>query len=369
MIAGGSMLLPKPPVFSIGRSNDTSTGPARMADDLAPTDLPDLLTAADHEDANHLLESLRDRPAEDRKTAIAALEPIAEETPEDLEPILSQVATYLTDDDRAVRLRTAKLLVTVAKRAPGVVRPVRAAVADRLADDGEFYYVRARAAETIGFLARDFPEDAATPAVLADLKLGLEFDEPEVREKLAKALEHVALGEPTRLAHHVDDLAEHLTDDNDRVRYHLLTALTVVACTDPAAVEVARARIVDRLDDGNRYVRGRAAEALGLLASASSEAEPIPVVELRALGDDEAFVAERARFAVDAARAADGHEDSDEDGSVEADAIGTVEGIREDTEAILEELTAPAGDDGCPHCGLGLPSAGPPVCPRCGGPL
>ena len=41
-----------------------------------------------------------------------------------------------------------------------------------------------------------------SPELLADLRIGLSFDEPVMKEMLAEAIEHVALGDPGRLTHH-----------------------------------------------------------------------------------------------------------------------------------------------------------------------
>jgi HEAT repeat protein len=62
--------------------------------------------------------------------------------------------------------------------------------------EDEFYYVRARCAEALGYIAVETPEAVTDPDILADLRIGLAFDEPEGKEKLAKALAHVALGGP-----------------------------------------------------------------------------------------------------------------------------------------------------------------------------
>jgi hypothetical protein len=98
--------------------------------------------------------------------------------------------------------------------------------------------------------------------MLADLRIGLSFDEPEVKEKLSKTLEHVALGDPERLAHHVSTLAEHLDDEDELVRYHLCTALMIVGCESPETLTEVSNALDARLDDENVYVRGRAVEAL-----------------------------------------------------------------------------------------------------------
>ena len=191
---------------------------------------------------------------------------------------------------------------------------------------------------------------------------GLSFDEPEVKEKLAKALEYVALGDPGRLAHLVSNLTEHLDDDQELVRYHLCTALVLVGCDAPGTLAGARDALAARLTDENVYVRGRAAEALGLLTRSETTDSVRPESELVTVADDEeSFAAERARFALDAIGEGDASRDS-------ADGIGTVESVRGMTQGIVEDITAPDADNECPHCGLALPKSGPPMCPQCGAP-
>ncbi|MFC4360507.1 HEAT repeat domain-containing protein [Halobium salinum] len=164
---------------------------------------------------------------------------------------LNPLSKFLTDEDRAVRLTTAKLFVTLAKSEPRAVLPAVDALAERLADDEEFYYVRARSAEALGYLAVEAPEAVTSPETLADFRIGLRFDEPEVRAKLAKALAYVALGNPRRLRHQVSSLTEHLDDENELVRYHLCTALVVVGCEYPAKLAEAAEPLQERLADEN----------------------------------------------------------------------------------------------------------------------
>lgn len=59
--------------------------------------------------------------------------------------------------------------------------------------------------------------------MLADLRIGLSFDVPKVKEKLVKTL------------------ADYL-DENVLVRYHLSTVLAVVGCKHPACRGERRAR-------------------------------------------------------------------------------------------------------------------------------
>ncbi|GGL65049.1 HEAT repeat domain-containing protein [Halocalculus aciditolerans] len=293
---------------------------------------------------------------EARRDAVQALSRAAEDDAGAVAPLVDALTAFLTDDERSVRLTTAKTLVAVAEADPEAVEDAVPALAARLADEGEFYYVRARAAEALGYVALAAPE-AVSPGVLADFRVGLEFDEREVREQLAKALEHVALGDPERLRHRVSSLAAHLDDGADRVRYHLCSAFVVVGCASPDALADARGALVERLDDERAHVRGRAAEALGVLARDAGES--VPRERLKALGDaDGEFLAERAAFALNA----------DAGGAGEAGGVGTVAGVRETTAAAVEAMTAPDDEHACQHCGLALPERGPPVCPRCGAP-
>ncbi|WP_435147124.1 HEAT repeat domain-containing protein [Halobaculum sp. P14] len=227
-----------------------------------PDRLTSLLEERDHQETVACLDRLGAADAETRKRALRAVRNVAEEPPGSFDGLARPLSTFLTDEDRAIRLTTAKLFVTLAQSEPAAVLPAVDALAGRLADDEEFYYVRARSAEALGYVAVDSPEEVTDPETLADLRIGLEFDEPEVKEKLAKALAHVALGDPRRLRHRVNSLAEHLDDENELVRYHLCTALVVVGCEYPDKLAEAAETLQERLGDENPYVQGRAAEAL-----------------------------------------------------------------------------------------------------------
>jgi hypothetical protein len=292
---------------------------------------------------------------DDRKAAVRTLQRLADERPTVVVPLAPSLTGFLDDSERSVRLSTAKLFVALADSSPAGVEPAVPALAARLADDGEFYYVRARAAEALGYVARERPDAVASPELLADLRIGLSFDEPEVKTKLAKALEHVALGDPTRLDHQVSALAAHLDDGDELVRYHLSTALVVIGCERPERLADAREALRARLDDGSVHVRGRAAEAFGVLARAGADVpvDAVPAAE----PDDPPFLAVRLRFA----RAAG------DDGCEAPERIGTVAGVRETTDAAVETMTTPDGRD-CPHCGHALPGNGAPMCPECGTP-
>jgi rubrerythrin len=333
------------------------------ASDPSPSDrVIELLEENAHGEASTYLEGIPAHSVDDRKTTIQSLQSVAADRPALVGSLCPVLTTFLEDEERSVRLSTAKLFVAVGEADAASVEPVVDALADRLADDEEFYYVRARCAEALGYVALDHPEVVTSPEILADLRIGLSFDEPEVKEKLAKALEHVALGDPGRLAHQVSSLAEHLDDDQELVRYHLCTALVLIGCDAPETLAEASDALAARLTDENAYVQGRAAEALGLLARAATTAPSFPESELVAVGDEaEAFAAERAQFALEEIRKGDASADS-------SDGISTVEAIRGTTQEIVEDITAPDADGTCPHCGLALPESGPPMCPRCGAP-
>lgn len=330
-----------------------------------PDRLDALLAAEAHEAAVECLDGLQDGAVEERKAAIRSLRDLADDGETVPGPLVEPLAGYLTDDDRAVRLSTAKLFVSLARNESDSVLPATTTLGARLADESEFYFVRARAAEALGYVAVDHPDAVASPDVLADLTVGLSFDELEVRVELAKALEHVALGDPTRLDHRVGTLAEHLDDDEALVRYHLASALVVVGCAVPGSLDAGREQLVARLDDENRFVRGRAAEALGLRSSADAAAgtdDGVPTADLEALLDDDPFVAERAHFAIPG-------ENGDGDvAGPDGDGIGTIDGVAAETADVAAEIAAPETDGECPHCGLELSETGPRFCPQCGAP-
>ena len=291
-----------------------------------------------------------------RKRTLQAVREVAERDPSVFAGVATPLATFLTDEERAVRLTVAKLFVTVAASAPGVVLPVVDALAERLADEAEFYYVRARCAEALGYVATDHHDAVTDPGTLAEFRVGLSFDEPEVREKLAKALACVALGDPSRLRHRVASLADHLDDEAELVRYHLCTALVVVGCEHPERLADAAEALRHRLTDENPYVRGRAAEALALLAQVDAGVSPLPELDGADADDPPAFLTERVRFARRAV--ADGRAATPPDG------VGTVASVRDGSDDVVAEMLS-SGED-CPACGFEFPDDGPPMCPRCG---
>ncbi|RKD98147.1 HEAT repeat domain-containing protein [Halopiger aswanensis] len=354
-------------------------------DDSTTVPAADRLTALveerEHEAARTCLERLADADPEVRKTALRDLRTLVDDQGPTVRPLVPTLQRFLTDDERAIRLTAAKLFVTVAANESDAAVDAVPALGERLADDAEFYYVRARCAEALGYVALDHPDEVASPDILADLRIGLSFDEPDVRPKLAKALACVALGEPTRLDHHVGTLADYLDDEHELVRYHLATVLVVIGCERPSALAEASGELVARVEDEteNDYVRGRAAEALGLLARADgvgdeSESENESDVEVSVLqaefemleDADTGFLADRARYAARAFAAPDS--DPAIDTATDTAEIGDIDAIRRTTDEIAATVSSPDADDECPHCGLALPDGAPPMCPRCGAP-
>ncbi|GCF15244.1 hypothetical protein Harman_31790 [Haloarcula mannanilytica] len=324
------------------------------------TEIASLLAQGRTADALTALEQLSTAESADRQACLRSLKATADDRPELFEDVLTPLTEFLSDTDRPTRLTAAKLFVAVSEGVPEIVVPAVPTLAERLADESEFYYVRARCAEALGYIAVDHPDAVASPEIIADLRVSLEFDEPEVKEKLAKALCHVALGDPDRLRHQVASLADHLQADNELVRYHLNTAIVVIGCARPERLTDATETLLACLEDQNQYVRGRAAEALGLLAGADGETS-VPTDRLEALSADEEFVADRVRFALSQCR-------SDATDASTTD-IATIDAIRTQTTDIAAEIRAPDTDGECPHCGLSFPESGPPLCPGCGTPL
>lgn len=340
-------------------------------------DVVDQLRAQATGDASTSLQQYEAASSETRKRLIQRLRTLADDDPDTLTAVVSGLTPFLTDDVRAIRLTTAKLLVSVAKADPEAVVPLISALADRLADDDEFYYVRARSAEALGYVALERPDDVSSPEVVADLCLGLSFDEPEVKEKLAKALEYISVGDPTRLRHRVSTLADHLDDEDELVRYHLSTAVVAVGCASPERLTSAREALVERLHDENDVVRGRAFETIGLLARVDPDVVAFDERSTERLEppdeSDTSFVAERVRFALDALGVSDTPDTPNTSDapfvSLEATGeVGTIDSVRETTSEAVEAIRSPGDGQQCPHCKLELPEQGPPLCPRCGGP-
>jgi hypothetical protein len=327
-----------------------------------PDHLRELLDTGAVDEAVSVLSQLETAPVDNRKAALQMLRRLADDQPADVTPLVSALTPFLTDPERPVRLSTAKLLVTLAAADSEAVVDSVPLLAERLADDDEFYYVRGRAAEAIGYVAVE-QNDVLTPEILADLRIGIEFDEPEVVQKLSKALAYVALGDPGRLRHHADRLAEHLDSDDELVRYHLATAFVAVGCDHPDALSAHAGTLAELLGDDNPYVGGRAAEAVGLAAHGGGETavSALDTVDAESVDNDAAaeFLQDRLRFA------ASGVEDGQKIDAPEG--VGSLRTIATRTDGIVDAITTPDGE-GCPNCGLSLPEQGPPTCPRCGHP-
>jgi len=144
-----------------------------------PERLTALLQEANHDEVVACLDRLGAAAAETRKRALRAVRNSIEDYPTGLEELATPLAAFLTDDDRAVRLTTAKLFVALAQSEPATVLPAVDALADRLADDEEFYYVRARCAEALGYVAVDSPEEVTDPETLADLRIDWRSTNPK----------------------------------------------------------------------------------------------------------------------------------------------------------------------------------------------
>jgi HEAT repeat protein len=253
--------------------------------DLAPyldaaRDEPEAFAAAcpdDGDERHDLARVLRDRAETDPATVADALPGLV--------PLLG-------DDRDPVRLLAAKTYLAVAEADPGAVPtgPLEDAL------DDEFYYVRARAVQALGRVARARGE--VDPSLLARLLNGLELEREESRERYAGALADCALADPSALRTLVPDIAEALDDESAVVRYHLATALAAVAREEPGRVAAVTDALEACLGDEEPYVAGRAAEALGH-AGVAVDGDALAVAEDDADGDvdDEALAFRDERVA------------------------------------------------------------------------
>lgn len=322
--------------------------------------LVELVDRGEYEDAIARIEQLADAPTDDRTAAVRSLRSIASDRPTALDPVVPALASFLEDEERSIRLTTAKLFVAIADGAPEALVGIVPTLTDRLAVDDELYYVRARLAEALGAVALEAPDAVASPEFLAEVRVELEFARPEVKRELARALERVAVADPGRLRGSLSELAERSADPDERVRYHLLTAMVAVGCEHPESLDACADTVAARLDDESEFVRARAAEAIGLLARASTADAARPVARLETMAEAErTFVADRAVFALEAV-------DDGVDAETRDDEVGTLEAVRRTTDDIGTEIEGDDGDHECPHCGGTLPPFGPPLCPACG---
>lgn len=242
----------------------------------AARDGPDVFAAAlpDDGDARHdIARALRDH---------------AESDPAAVADALSGLVPLLDDERDSVRLLAAKTSLAVAETDPEAV-PTEP-LADAL--DDEFYYVRGRAVQTLGRVARHRGE--TDPSLLARLLNGLDFEREESRERYAGALADCALADAAALRTLVPEIADALDDDSAVVRYHLTTTLAAVARVEPDRVADAADALRERLDDEEPYVVGRAAAALG---HADVAVDGGAILTLDEGADEEALAFREARVA------------------------------------------------------------------------
>jgi len=83
-----------------------------------PDRLTSLLKEGNHEETVACLDRLGAADAETRKRSLRAVRDIAEEPTYSFDGLVGPLSTFLTDEDRAVRLTTAKLFVTLAQSEP-----------------------------------------------------------------------------------------------------------------------------------------------------------------------------------------------------------------------------------------------------------
>lgn len=302
--------------------------------DVTDEDTAALLAAA-REGPDRLAAALPDDP-DARADLARALRERAEDDPADVADALAGLATLFDDESDAVRLLTVKTFLAVARGTPGSVPtdPLHEAL------DDEFYYVRGRAAQALGQVARATGE--ADPALVARLLNGLSLEREESRERYAGALADVALGVPDAVRTVSADLAALLDDEGVRVRYHLATALAALAVAHPGRVEAVAGPLRERLDDEDPHVAGRAAEALGY---AGVDCGP---PAWNGDSDDAAreFAAERVAFA------------RDPDPATRERLVAE---LRDGYEAVAEGVGVPDEPDGPPGLPPGVgPGGGPP---------
>ncbi len=108
-----------------------------------------LLEQGEKADALTALERLSMAGAADQQACLRSLKAAADDQPKLFDGVLTSLTVFLQNSERPTRLTTAKLFVTVSESAPDSVVPVVPTLAERLADESEFYYVRARCAEAL----------------------------------------------------------------------------------------------------------------------------------------------------------------------------------------------------------------------------
>src|SRR6056297_3700526 len=104
------------------------TDPDRQPSPDRPSEL---LSEGSREEAIDALTRLEAADAEARKRAVRTLRDLAEKESSAFDGLATPLTTFLNDEERAIRLTTAKLFVALARSEPAVVRPVVDALAAR----------------------------------------------------------------------------------------------------------------------------------------------------------------------------------------------------------------------------------------------
>ncbi|WP_247010629.1 HEAT repeat domain-containing protein [Halorientalis litorea] len=104
----------------------------------SPDRLSTLIETGQFDAASTALDRVRTADPETPKKAIRRVTECGEEG-RTVTPLLSSLVGFLGDEQRAVRLTTAKALVTVAEAEPETATDAVSTLADRLADDDESY--------------------------------------------------------------------------------------------------------------------------------------------------------------------------------------------------------------------------------------
>lgn len=292
-----------------------------------PPGLVDDVSDAKPEDRKHCARVLRD----ESDTGVGAV------------PVID---TLLSDPERSVRLTAVKAVVDIASESPGAVKPLAEKLDDLLYD--EFYFVRGRSAEAVGYIVHEYPDAEGIPSTVGiTLFDALSLDESEVRRKVAKAISMVACSRPEDVLPNAKEVFDHADDDDAVVRYHLLTTLVALALRSPSEMEPHASDVEPFLEDENPYVRGRAVEFLGLV-----DPDVLGDLESREYehrtDEAEEFESLRVEWAFD------------DDGNL-------VESLHAETDEKVRGVEREASDATlCPNCGEPVPDT--PTCPRCGAP-
>ena len=104
-------------------------------DTPTPDSLVALAESGDGSQARAALERLEGASDEQRRECLRTLRSLADERPAAVAEFVPALERFLSDDDRSVRLATAKAFVPVAAAQPAAVVPTVSTLADRLADE------------------------------------------------------------------------------------------------------------------------------------------------------------------------------------------------------------------------------------------